>query len=275
MKKILIIFFIFSISTLFSNSNDGTGMIEVDIGRNYPTGVFDKYTDDGTSLKFSYSKSFKDNHLFKWQAGFQYISFRTDRYTDQFLMNSGLEGPPVNVTNSEDGYIGNAGVRFTAQRGLSNKGLFRPYVGISVGFAAFRETTRWEWDSGYWGNNDCESDGFINIILSLLTQDFDLCDDNDGMHRVDDSRTEPVFTLDLGTNIFFNTIHNVGLDIGVRYNMVTGLKKPQTVYDYSNNVHEYITKGLQADYYTLYIGVSVAMNSPNKKSRNKPVGMDI
>ena len=271
MKKILLIFLALAISIIFPSSNDGTGMIEVDIGRNYPTGIFDKYTDDGTSLRFSYSKSFKDNYLFKWQAGFQYISFRTDRYTDQFVMGSGNEGPPVNVTNSEDGYIGNAGFRFTAQKGLSNKGLFRPYIGASVGFAAFRETTRWKWDSGYWSNNDCVNPGFVNIILSILTEDFNLCDDNDGMHRVNDSRTEPVFTLDLGTNIFFNTSHNVGLDIGVRYNMITGLKKPQTVYDYTNNAHEYITKKLQADYYTLYIGVSIAMNSEKKETKEEPI----
>ena len=56
MKKILLIFLALAISIIFPSSNDGTGMIEVDIGRNYPTGIFDKYTDDGTSLRFSYSK---------------------------------------------------------------------------------------------------------------------------------------------------------------------------------------------------------------------------
>ena len=272
MKKLFIGFLILSISIVFSNSNDGTGLIEVDIGRNYPTGVFDKYTNDGTSLRFSYSKSFKGNHLFKWQAGFQYISFRKDHYTDQFSMDSGEEGPPVDVINSENGYIGNAGFRFTAQKGLSDKGLFRPYVGASIGLAAFRETTRWEWDSGFFNSSNCTDGNFLtDLVLSILTQDFNLCDDNDGMHRTDDSRTEPVFTLDLGTNIFFSTAHNVGLDIGVRYNMITGLKKPQTVYDYNNNVHQYITKKMQVDYYTLYIGVSIAMNSPKKESKEKPI----
>ena len=269
MNRVLATFLILCTSLLLSTENNGTGMIEVDIGRNYPTGIFDKYTDDGTSFRFSYSKSFRNNHLFKWQAGFQYISFRTDRYTDQFSMDSGNAGPPVDVTNSEDGYIGNAGVRFTAQRGLSDKGLFRPYIGASIGIAGFRETTEWEWTNGH---SSCDDPNFINIILSIMTENFSLCDSNDDeMHRTDDSRTEPVFTLDLGTNIFFNTSHNVGLDMGVRYNMVTGLKKPHTVYDYDNNIHEYITKKLQADYYTLYIGVSIAMNSLKKEPKEEPI----
>ena len=57
MKKILVAFFILPLSILFSSSNDGTGMMEVDIGRNYPTGIFDKYAEDGTYLRLSYSKS--------------------------------------------------------------------------------------------------------------------------------------------------------------------------------------------------------------------------
>ena len=271
MKKILVAFFILPVSILFSSSNDGTGIMEVDIGRNYPTGVFDKYAEDGTSLRLSYSKSFKNNHLFKWQAGFQYISFRKHRYTDEFSMISGNEGPPVDVTNSEDGYIGNAGLRFTAQNGLSQKGLFRPYVGASLGIAAFRETTRWEWDNGPWGN-ECDNGGFIsNLIISILAQDFDFCNGDDSMHRTNDSRTKAVFTLDLGTNIFFNPSNNVGMDIGVRYNIIPGIKKTESINDQDNAIHQYITKNLQVDYYTFYIGVSIAMNSAKKETKEEPI----
>ncbi len=99
------------------------------------------------------------------------------------------------------------------------------------------------------------------------------------MHDVIHRKTEPIFSLDIGTNLFFSKNHQFGVDLGIRYNMVTGLKTPNEVFELSNsesgaieNGHASIAKKLQADYYTLYIGVSIAMmNSEKKETKEEPI----
>ena len=96
-------------SLLFSVDHDQTSLQEYNIGWNYPTGAFDKYADDGISFRYTYSKSFRKNGLFKWQGGLQYLRFKKSSYTDQYQMSSGLNGPNVSVVNEERGYIANGG----------------------------------------------------------------------------------------------------------------------------------------------------------------------
>ena len=138
MKYLLSLIIFFS----FSHTTDKAELIEISFGKNRPTGEFgDRYADDGFSFRVSYSKSFENNGLFKYQYSGQYIHFGTSYYTDQFLMESGLYGPNVNVRNREQAFLFSAGLRLTATRGISQKGLFRPYVGSSIGLAFFSEKT--------------------------------------------------------------------------------------------------------------------------------------
>ena len=240
-------------SLLFSVDHDQTSLQEFNIGWNYPTGQFDKYADDGISFRYTYSKSFKKNGLFKWQGGLQYLRFRRSSYNDEFQMSSGYNGPNVDVVNQEEGYILNGGFRFTAQNGLFKNGNFRPYIGAFAGISYFKEDTTWEWQqSGWWDNEEnCEE----SWLLTIITQSFD-CNDYDTMYEINDTRYEPVFTLDLGFNMFFNKKHVKGLDFGIRYNMLTGLKVPETIHNSNNSTHSYIVDKIKADYYTIYIGVS-------------------
>ena len=244
-----IIFVLILLSFLLSENKSETfryGSFEVGLGTNTPTGQFDKYADDGFSIRFSFAKNIDNSDFFKWQVGAQYMQFRSDRFTDQFNMESGNPGPTVDVVNSEQAYVINGGLRLSGEDGLFNNGLFVPYIGARLGLAFFRETTRWSWNS-YW--SDC------NIILEILLDDYD-CNDSDFSYEVNDRGTEPIFSLDLGTNIYFGEDSDHGLDIGIRYNMVTGLKRPDILYYDVNDetYHSYILDKLQADYYTIYIG---------------------
>ena len=142
------IFILLLISFSFSQIEKRAQLIEIDIGSNYPTGLFDKYAGSGVSFRLAYSKSFENNGLFKWQVGGQYISFRRDYYQDNFSMDSGNEGPSVDVTNSEQAYMINGGLRLTATNGLNKNGNFRPYIGVMAGLAFFNETSTWVWDDG-------------------------------------------------------------------------------------------------------------------------------
>jgi len=256
---ILILFIAF----LFPQFENKAQIIEIDAGSNHPTGLYDKYADSGISFRLAYSKSFNNNGLLKWQAGVQYIGFRSDSWSDSF--QGGL-GPlmDVDIRNYEQGIVVNGGFRLTATNGLSKNGTFRPYIGGLVGVAIFSEKTSYDW------GDDCSTLGFFMDILL----DSDYCDNNNNATDLEHKTTSPVFTLDIGTNIFFNKNHKVGMDIGVRYNMLTRLKRPSTslLYDQTENVIDQISRYIEADYYTYYIGVSLKLDSVKAQKRRENRG---
>ena len=265
----IVLYFFFITSFLFPQLNSTKAeLVEFDFGRNIPTGEFDKYAEPGFSVRVAYSKSFNNNGLFKWQVGGQYILFKNNYYYDNFEMSSGTTGPSVDVNNSEQAYIINGGVRLTATNGLLKNTNFRPYVGASIGLAFFSETTTWSWDDN---SNNCNLDNFWIWMVGTV---FDLCEDDNNMHDVLHRNIEPIFSLDIGSNLFFSEKHKFGVDLGIRYNMVTGLKRPENVYELSTDndgifqtTHASIANKLQADYYTWYIGISIKLDSNRKQKR--------
>ena len=107
---------------------------EIDIGYNRANGEFDKYNDDGFSIRFTYSNNINSSEFFRWQASFQYISFYSDTWADCLSLGSGDCGPSIDVTNSENGYTIQGGLRFTPEKGLfGEKSLFKPYATLNVG----------------------------------------------------------------------------------------------------------------------------------------------
>ena len=237
-------------------------LLETDFGQNNPTGLYSKYADPGFSARLAYSKSFKKNSLLKWQAGIQYISFRSDYWTDEFTLNNTLNGPNVDINNYEQGYILNGGLRLTANNGISKNGNFRPYVGALVGFAFLSEKTSYDWGDG------CST---IEYFLDIAF-DGDYCINNNNTTDIEHRSTSPAFTLDIGTNIFFKENHKFGIDFGIRYNMLTRLKRPDTelLYDQTSNVFDQISRNIEADYYTWYLGVTIKLDENRKeKRRNK------
>ena len=256
--------FVLLTSLIFPQFENKAQLIEIDVGSNYPTGLYDKYADSGVSFRLAYSKSFKNNGLFKWQAGAQYIGFRSDWWSDSFQGTSGNALMDVDIRNYEQGFVFNGGFRFTATNGLNKNGNFRPYVGALLGLAVFSEKTSYDW------GDDCSTFGFFMDILL----DSDYCDDNNNTTDLEDRTTSPVFTLDIGTNVFFNENHKYGIDLGIRYNMLTRLKRPDTnlLYDQTENVIDQISRYIEADYYTYYIGVSIKLDPIKSQQRKERRG---
>ena len=257
----------------FSYNQDNSELIEVSFGRNNPTGEFgERYANDGFSLKVSYSNAFENNKLLKYQFSGQYIHFGTNYYQDQLLLESGMSGPTLDVRNREQAYLVTAGLRFSSYKKIFSTGIIRPYIGASVGLAYFSEKIVWDYSNNTWAQYDCSG---AEILLSILFQD-NWCSENrnyfeDKIH----SNIEPVFTLDLGSNLFFKENQKIGVDFGVRYNMVTGLKKPDIVYyetDTNNgivsNANSYIIDKLNVDYFTVYLGFSFKLDPKRKDKRN-------
>ena len=257
------LFFVLLISLIFPQFENKAQLIELDLGSNYPTGLYDKYADSGISLRFAYSKSFRNNGLFKWQAGVQYINFRSDYWTDEFQLENTPNGPDVSINNYEQGFVFNGGFRFTATNGLSKNGNFRPYVGGLIGLAFFSERTSYNW------GDECSLWGSIWDVAF----DTDFCDGN-YTTDVEDRTTSPVFTLDIGTNVFFNENHKYGIDLGIRYNMLTRLKRPDTnlLYDQTENVIDQISRYIEADYYTYYLGISIKLDPIKSQQRKERRG---
>ena len=256
--------FIILISFSYSLNANPDSYNEIAIGTNYPTALYDKYADQGFSFRFTHSRAFERKNdltegLFKWQVGLQYISFRSYTWYDNFELENTPTGPSIQITNSEQGYVLNGGFRFTASNGLNLNGNFRPYAGFLVGMSFFNEKTRYDW------GDDCSA---FDILLDVLLDDTDFCDNNNSSTDINDRSWSPTFTLDLGTNIFFNETQDVGMDIGVRYNMLTRLKRPEDIYEVSG-VYSQIADYFEADYYTFYIGVTWMLNTNKSKKKNK------
>ena len=118
MKKTLFSI-IYLISFVFCFVSDGH--FEVDFGYNVANGEYEKYNDDGFTIRTTYSNNIRESNFFRWQVSFQYISFYSNTYYDEFQMTSGGSGPSIKVTNSEDGYIFQGGLKFIPDLGLFQK----------------------------------------------------------------------------------------------------------------------------------------------------------
>ena len=86
-------------------------------------------------------------------------------------MSSGLDGPTIKVTNSESGYIFQGGLRFIPELGLfQDKGIFKPYTGVGIGFGHFNEITEFMKDENEYDNelNETKKDKLYSEALKLV-----------------------------------------------------------------------------------------------------------
>ena len=63
--KSTILIYLLITSLIAKPSEDGMPILEVTIGKNYPTGSYDKYADSGFSARLAYSRQFKRNEYFR------------------------------------------------------------------------------------------------------------------------------------------------------------------------------------------------------------------
>ena len=264
MKKILL--YIITSSSIILSFNSG-GYMEVDIGINIANGEYDRYNDDGFTIRATYSNNISSSDFFRWQVSGQYISFYSNTYSDEFEMASGNGGPSIEVTNSEDGYIFQGGLKFIPELGLfQDKGIFKPYTTLGLGFGYFLEYTKYEDPdiSGDWCNVWdwwCDDDGGTAFRLDDIEQD----------------EFNFIYSVELGANFIIPKWNNGGFDFGVRYTMSPKMK-PVNIYSYddldSKQLNKFADK-INADYITIYIGGTWPINTTNNKSKTKPIDFDI
>ena len=238
---------------------DSNGYFEVDLGYNVANGEYEKYNDDGFTIRATYSNNIRESDFFRWQVSFQYISFYSHTYDDEFQMTSGNSGPTIRVTNSEDGFIFQGGLKFIPDLGLfQKKGIFKPYATLGVGLGYFLEYTKYEDPDTY---SFLQNDGSSPFRL----------DD------IEDQEFNFMYSIEFGANFLIPKWNNGGFDFGIRYNMSPKMK-PITSYECSGScadgdIVEKFSNKINADYITVYFGGTWPLNMGEKK--DKSIGLDI
>ena len=269
-----ILFFILVTISFSSNFMNRLPILEITAGKNEPTGSYEKYADPGLSFRLAYSFQFRNNEYFRPQFAFQYIHFKADNSTTNFTLDNGLEGPSIDLTRRESALLFNAGLRYSFNDGIFNDGYFRPYLGGYVGLANFKDATYFDWS-----DNDCSNTNFLGLIIDILLNEEISClgDDNGNQSTtVHDKMTKVFYSLEFGSNIHFPKTdkHGFGLDIGIRYNIIPGLRRSETIFEDSNSSISSISKKLDANYYTLYMGTFLILGRNNHNSGTKRVNPD-
>lgn len=231
---------------------------EIDIGYNNSNGTFEKYTDDGFSLRATYSNNISDSKFFRWQGSFQYISFYSDTWGDELALGSGGDGPDIDVTNSENGYTAQGGVRFTPERGLFKKAsIFKPYSTINLGVIYLQEKTVYSDPDDNWNNWT----GWTSNGGEYNNNGFNLDD-------IEDYRFNFIYSIEFGSNFNFKKWKGYGIDLGVRYNMCPSIKKTEQYMPETDGQTEKLKYKLDAAYYTIYFGVTFNLTAINKNKQN-------
>ena len=225
--------------------------LEVDFGWHNPQGPFDQYTDPGTSFRLTYSNVGEKQHI-KYDLSFQSLNFMTDSWFDQHMT----------VTHSEQSWGLLYGPRIMSP---TRKGAIRPYFGLKAGIFVFSETMRYEWED--------EWDAWDWACLF-----FDFLDDDDtDVNCFEDNTSHYTNTLDTrfyfgailetGANIKIN--ENMGIDLGIQYNIIPNLRAIDSDYlEDEENLSLQITqiaRTINADYVTFYFGLYFNLNNNGAK----------
>ncbi len=217
-------------------AGEGLGAFEMGIGFHQPQANYDKYVDSGLSLRFVYTYQDPDFHFIRYDAAIQYLGFKNDVWLEE-LSSGSTYGPPLWVKNSEQSLALLLGARLMSP---TRHGAIRPYVGVKGGLFFFYESITWEWEDSAWCwlLEDCEDNSYTTIV---------------------DSEFHLGWILETGTNIYFKK--NLGLDLGLQYTVVPGIKKPHAaIEDEDEQIFKTISRKINANYVSVYFGISFPIN---------------
>ncbi|MAV63830.1 MAG: hypothetical protein CMG00_01410 [Candidatus Marinimicrobia bacterium] len=241
-RFVIVIFFTFVFSRTY---------IEFDIGSQTPQGSFSKYNDSGISVRMTITHVDDLFPFVRYDLSIQRLQFKNDTWLESYGALNGL----LTYENSEQAWGLFLGPRFMSP---TKRGAFRPYAGFKVGGMFFSETLSINWEE--------EDDSFMEcasgtLIGSLVDADYDCNGDTRLLSKKFlDSSFDFGALIEIGANLNFSD--NFGLDIGFQYNIIPSIR-PEVVLieDSSQNAgFNEISKTINADYTTFYIGVNFKVN---------------
>lgn len=212
-------------------------LMEFGIGFHKPQAHYEKYVDTGLSLRAVISWKDYDFPFIRYDGEIHYLGFKNDVHWEN-LDYQGNPGPSVRVKNSEQSLGFLIGPRLMSP---TRKGAIRPYIGIKGGFFIFFETITWEWEDNnwHWFDDDDDDTSYTDVI---------------------DSEFHFGWMLELGSNVTLKS--GCGLDFGIQYTVIPGIARPQvSMYDQEQMILDNISRKLDADYVSFYIGVSLRNHS--------------
>ena len=255
----------YSESEIVSHNHHNKSSLIFTFGNSTPTNQYDSYGSKGFTYKFVYERPIKNNTHFRYNFGWQNISFGENVVSyDEWLGLQVREGEKANLFD--------VGIKFILNNGIAGNGLFRPYMNTSVGVGYFRQYTEYDYPNTFIQ----ECDNFWTTLLHVIfDDDCDITTDYNINTVVNDRMTSSFMILDLGTNFAFNNNSRYAIEFGIRYSMIRNIQSS----DWSNwedidseqSFQDIIGRKLDADYQSVYLGLSWYFPNYNKKyKRNRP-----
>ena len=239
MKKNILILIV------LTSFNFARAYLEFDLGFQNPQGSLDKYNEPGFSFRGTYTHVDELFPFVRYDFSIQYLQFKKDIWNEQY---DGLGGNPLTYENSEQAFGIFFGPRFMSP---TKRGAFRPYVGFKIGGMFFNETLKISWQEPPDEAGEC----FANSIIASLF-DFEYnCEGGTHVLSKDYLDMELDFgaLLEIGANMNFSD--RFGLDFGIQYNIIPSIR-PEIIQDPSSDELNVISKTINADYTTFYMGIN-------------------
>ncbi len=264
-----IVFILLSLSFLYSSAYERS-LLELNhhikhpswvftMGNSVPTNLYDSYASNGFTFKVAFEKPLDNRDNFRYNFGWQNISFGENIVSDE-----GWNG--YQIREGEKANLFDVGVKFIINKGVAGNGLFRPYINGSVGFGFFKQYT--VYDAPNTWENECDS--FFSTLLHIIfDNDCDTYLDDNESTVVDNRMYSPFMTVDFGTQFTFHNPARYAIEFGVRYSLIKSIKASDwqdwSSIDDEESFTDMVGRKLNADYKTIYLGLSWYFMPPAKK----------
>ena len=237
-RALLILFFISNIHTEVYNPE-----FMAVIGQNYPNGKYDLYVDNGPSYGIEYSGDFFNEDIpLRWNIQYHRINFYNDTYNEDGLK----------IVDSEDADMLLFGLKFIPKLGIAGNKRIKPYIGASLGYSRFKETTNY-----IWGDCDSFTGQIVDIIVGNSNFECDYVEDSQNDEVTYHDVSSPIFVVDLGINLKFKNNEKFSFNAGIKYSYVDKLYQPQTSIVNNGTALQAISRTINADFYAYYIGITI------------------
>ena len=266
-----IIFILLSLSLLYPNMLDVNHHIKYPswiftMGNSVPANSYDSYGSDGFAFKVAFESPIEENNNLRYNFGWQNISFG-----ENIVFYENYDG--LQIREGEKANLFDVGVKFIINEGIAGNGLFRPYVNGSVGFGFFKQYTVYDYPNTW--ENTC--DNFFNTFMHwIFDQDCENYIEDNENSVVDNRMYSPFMTVDFGTQFAFKNPARYAIEFGVRYSLIKNIESSdwQDWQDWENiedseSFTDILGRKLNADYKTIYLGLSWYFMPPPEKQNNQ------
>ena len=265
-----IIFILLSLSFLYSSMLDINHHVKhpswvFTMGNSAPTNSYDSYDSNGFTFKVAFESPIEENNNLRYNFGWQNISFG-----ENIVFYENYDG--LQIREGEKANLFDVGVKFIVNEGIAGNGLFRPYINGSVGFGFFKQYTVYDAPNSWENTCDTFFNTFMHWIFDQNCENY--IEDNENT-VVDNRMYSPFMTVDFGTQFTFKNPARYAIEFGVRYSLIKNIGSSDWQEEIPSDEISFtdmLGRKLQADYKTIYFGLSWYFMPPSPKKQNNQGG---